>query len=149
MLDTPPLAGACRLAVDQTGVGRGVVDMIREAARGLWCGRSLPAIVAVTITAGNEITQVAGGLGMPKLRLVNDLAVLVENGRIRTAPDLREAATLVREMDQFVRSVSPAGRVSSGVDAEWRISANDDLLLALAIASWVADYPRGASLHAI
>src|SRR4051794_27375644 len=26
MLDPPPLTGACRLAVDQTGVGRGVVD---------------------------------------------------------------------------------------------------------------------------
>src|SRR5215212_528044 len=40
MLDTPPLAGTCRLAVDQTGVGRGVVDMIREAARVRWRGRS-------------------------------------------------------------------------------------------------------------
>ena len=149
LLDTPPLAGACRLGVDQTGVGRGVTDMIRDEAKKRWRGRTPPRIVAVTITAGYEVTRVAGGVGVPKMILVNDLAILLENRKVKTAPELPEAATLVREMDEFVSRVSAAGRVSYGVDGEWRVGANDDLLLALAIACWTADNGRGATMVAI
>jgi hypothetical protein len=52
-------------------------------------------------------------------------------------------------MDELVRNVSPAGRVSFGVDREWRGGVNDDLLLALATAVWTADNGRGATMQAI
>ena len=48
LASSAPLSGSAVLVVDQTGVGRPVVDMLRR--------RPDPAIVPVTITGGQAIT---------------------------------------------------------------------------------------------
>jgi hypothetical protein len=146
LLDRPPLAGTVTLAVDQSGVGRAVVDLLHdEVKRRRWSERA-PPLVPITITAGHETTRVAGGWGVPKQDLVDALAVPLEAGWLKIAPELEAAAILVREMDEFRRSVSTAGRVSYGVESEWRVGANDDVLLAVAIACWVAGRVPVASM---
>jgi hypothetical protein len=50
----PPLAGNVTLVVDQTGVGRAVVDMLRRTPGAPWS-------VPVTITGGHTVTEKEGG----------------------------------------------------------------------------------------
>ena len=73
----PPVARAT-LVVDQTGVGRAVVDMI---------GRAGPkaTIRPITITSGLEIVPDGAGWHVPKKELVTILQVLLQSRRLRVA----------------------------------------------------------------
>jgi hypothetical protein len=89
----PPLAGSA-LAVDYTGVGRPVLDMLRRA--------KIPArLRPITITAGNKVSPSAGGWSVPKRELVGTLQVLFQSRRLKVAPTLPAAATLVQELTTF------------------------------------------------
>jgi hypothetical protein len=113
------------LVVDATGVGRPVVDMLVKA-------RLNP--IGVTITGGfEEVDAGRGNWRVPKRNLVSALAVLLQSGRLRIAPGLPEAETLVAELLNFKAKISVAGHDSYGA---WRESVHDDLVLATAIAAW-------------
>src|SRR2546423_14944324 len=56
VVESRELKGRCQLAMDATGVGRPVVDMVRES-RGDW------GLLPVTITAGGGGGGSGGGLG--------------------------------------------------------------------------------------
>jgi hypothetical protein len=126
--ETPPLAGA-PLAVDQTGVGRAVVDMIRDA--GLYAQLS-----PVLITAGHATTYGEDGAWhVPKKELVSTLQVLLQGARLKIArvPD-REV--LVKELLAFRVKVTAAGNETF---ESWRERDHDDLVLAVALAAWMAE----------
>ena len=75
------LAGRCHLAVDGTGVGRPVVDLLRSAGLG-W--PLMPAI----ITSGELETQEQGYYQVPKRDLIMGLQVLLQRrGRCRSRRD--------------------------------------------------------------
>jgi hypothetical protein len=137
------------LVVDQTGVGRPVVDLLRAAR--------LPfRLVPVAITAGQAVTQVEESVGpvtqvgfhVPKRDLVGTLAVLLQSARLRVAQELPEAQLLVQELLNFRVTISPSGRDSYGAGEEWREGAHDDLVLAVALAAWHGEHapapPMGA-----
>lgn len=138
----------CALLIDATGVGRGIVDLFREALRPSVerspAGVLVPSLpgrvavpivpVAITMTGGERITSERWDeWHVPKRELVMDLQVALQQGRLRVARALPEAATLVKEMQQFTLKVSKAGNDQYGA---WREGAHDDLLLAVAIAVW-------------
>lgn len=127
LLRTPQLRGArtC-LVVDQTGVGRPVVDQLRQA--------SLEP-VAVTITAGTATTRdgESGDIRTPKRDLIASTSIVLEQRRITIAAGLSESDTLKRELETFRRTVSPNGDDSYSA---WRESDHDDLVLAVALAVW-------------
>jgi hypothetical protein len=125
----PPLAGSI-LAVDQTGVGRPVVDLLR--------GTKIQArILPVTITAGHQATTAdGGGWLVPKKELVSTLQVLLAARRLQVAPTLAEAPTLVRELLQFQVKVTRAAHETFGTRLEGQ---HDDLVLAIALAVWSAE----------
>jgi hypothetical protein len=123
------LAGSI-LAVDQTGVGRPVIDLLRGA-------RIQAQVVPVTITAGHQATIAdGGGWLVPKKELVSTLQVLLAARRLQVAPTLAEAPTLVRELQIFQVKITRAAHetFSSSGDGQ-----HDDLVLALAIALWYAE----------
>src|SRR4051812_47735692 len=69
---TPPLQGRCVLTVDQTGVGRPVVEMLVKATA---C-----RVVPVTITSGRTVTVAEdGGLHVPKKELLTCLQGAIED----------------------------------------------------------------------
>jgi hypothetical protein len=131
LLLTPPLRGA-HLAVDYTGVGRPVLDMLRRA-------QIQAKLRPVTITAGNKASLDAGGLSVPKKELVSTLQVLLQSRRIQVAPKLSEAATLVQELTTFQVKITPAANETFGA---WREGAHDDLVLAAAVAAWEGEHFR-------
>ena len=113
------------LAIDFTGVGRPVFDMF--AATGL-------APVGILITGGTSETYDGGIVGVPKLSLISRLQALLHEGRLKIHRDLAEAPTLVRELADFRVQYSAAGSLTFGA----RVGKHDDIVLALAIATWRA-----------
>ena len=138
LLKTPELAGKTQCVVDATGVGRPVVDMLREAR--------VKPLVAVTITGGDTATRDGSGYRVPKRDLVSTLQVVLQNDRLKIARDLPLAEVLVREMQNFRVKIS----LSTGHDSyeAWREGDHDDLVLAVALACWYGAKMYGGS-HSI
>jgi hypothetical protein len=124
----PPLANST-LAVDQTGVGRAVVDMIRKA-------RPKTTIRPVTITVGNAVVPDGTGWHVPKKELVGVLQVLLQSRRLRVARSLPNAAALVKELEAFRVKITAS---ATETFEAWRERAHDDLVLAVAMAVWVGE----------
>ncbi len=119
------------LVVDQTGVGRPVVDMLRAADL---------KPVAVTITGGDAVTQDGLEYRVPKRDLVSAVEVLLQSDRLKIARGLPEAQTLTSELLAFKVSISLKGHDSYGNDVgPWRENPHDDMVLAVAMACWYGE----------
>ena len=139
------LAGGCSVAVDATGVGAPVVEMLRSA--GLGC-----ELHAITITGGERATCHSGMRGtewsVPKQDLLSGVQLLLEQGVLRIARDLREAGSLVKELLDVRTTV----RTTAGSRGQMRVGADghgehDDLVIALALACWSAGRSRNVIGH--
>jgi hypothetical protein len=125
MMHTAPLTKAT-LVVDQTGVGRPVVDLFRKA--GL-------KPIGVTITAGDSTTREKlqpDDWHVAKLTLVSRLQAALHSGDLKIAADLPETAALVSELQDFKATFTQTGYARFGA----REGKHDDLVLATAIALW-------------
>ena len=121
------------LVVDQTGVGRPVVEMLREAKL---------SPVPVTITGGDAVTRDGLEYRVPKRDLVSTVQVLLQSERLKIARELKEASTLTSELLAFKVSISLKGHDSYGNDVgPWRENPHDDLVLAVALAAWYGEQP--------
>lgn len=116
------------LAVDATGVGRPVIDLIESA--GLSCQ-------AITITGGDATTSAGSEHRVPKRDLVSCAQVLFQNRRLKIAHGLPLADVLVRELQGF--KVKIDARTAHDSYGAWREGIHDDLVLALCVALWVAE----------
>jgi len=121
------LAGRCGLAVDATGVGRPVGDLLEGA--GLAC-----KLWPVTITGGQGETSAGGYCGVPKRDLVVGLQVLIQNGELEIAAGMKWLGELVREMRHMRMKMGENGE-RFGV---WQTGEHDDLVMAVALAGWAA-----------
>jgi hypothetical protein len=122
------LAGRCHVAVDGTGVGRPVVDLLRSAGPG---GLLMPAI----ITNGEFETRDQGYYRVPKRDLIIGLQVLLQCGSMQIAAGLKHGPDLVKEMSDMQVRVTLAGNEQYGA---WREGTHDDLVFAVALACWSA-----------
>jgi hypothetical protein len=114
----PLLAGRCALAIDATGLGAPVVDMLREP--GLGC-----EMLAVTITGGTrESRQGMMQIGVPRRDLISGVQLLLEKECLRIARHMPESGALFREL------------LAMRTDRD--TAEHDDLVLALALACWRA-----------
>lgn len=119
----------CQLAVDQTGVGRAVVDILRLLR--MECG-----IVPITITGGHTASEHDDGWHVPKKDLVGAMQVLLSSRRFKVPKILREAETLVKELQNFKVKITASANETFG---EWRDGAHDDLVLSCALSTWVGE----------
>ena len=127
LLSTPPLADECALAVDATGVGVAVTDMLRNA--GLHFD-------GVTITSGEKETREGSRWRVPKRDLISACQVLFQQRRLKIAASLPEAKTLTDELVGFRYKITQASNLTY---ESWREGAHDDLVLALSLAVWEAE----------
>jgi hypothetical protein len=129
MLAREPLKdGNPALAVDQTGVGRAVVDMLRQAR--------LPAFISpILITSGHAVTHEGGAYHVPKKELVSVLQALLQTRRLRIA-DLPVRKTLLDELLAFKVKITTAANETF---ESWRERDHDDLLFAMAMAVWLGE----------
>lgn len=129
LLHQPALSGKTSLAVDATGVGPPVVDLLRMAR--------LPSTVyAITITGGDVVIRLPDGYRVPKRDLISTLQVMLHTGRLKVAESLPEAQTLVKELLAYKVKITDSGRDVYGA---WREGQHDDLILATAMAVWLGE----------
>lgn len=120
------------LLVDKTGVGAGVVDLLRE--RGL-------KYTSVTITGGERVTGGARGeWSVPKKDLVAALEVPFHNKSLKVAEGLELWDVLREELQNFRRKQN--AKTAHVSYEHWRSSDHDDLVLAVALACWGATHKR-------
>jgi hypothetical protein len=120
-----------RLVVDATGVGKPVLDLMRES--GL-----KPRGVIIT---GGETSSSEGNIDrVPKRELVTTLQVALQAKRLVIAEELPLAGLLLKELSGFRVKINLAGHASFGNDVgSWREAAHDDLVLATALGVWTLE----------
>jgi len=114
------------VAVDATGVGAPIVDLLRD---------KLPLLTAITITGGSKVNeQDRYNYTVPKRDLISNLQVLYQNHQIKIAKEIAHADTLVKELLNFKVKISASGHDSYEA---WREGTHDDLVLSVALACWL------------
>jgi hypothetical protein len=114
-------AGDAPIAVDAGGVGRAVVDLLRE--RGF-------TPIAVTLHGGKAVRRTANGISIPRHAFFRPLEAAVEQNRLRVARGCPGSESLAHELLAARRS---------GVAAQLEAKGSDhhgDLLVAIALAMW-------------
>ena len=121
------------LAVDQTGVGEAVVDMLREDELAGYV-----SIWPILIVGGATVTldETRYCYHVPKRSLVSVVSKLFESGRISMVPGLAYEQTLKAELPNFKAKITIAG---NEVFEAWREGDTDDLILALAMGCWLGE----------
>jgi hypothetical protein len=132
LLHAPALRGKADLVVDATGVGKPVVDLLRQEKL-----RPVP----VTITGGDTANRDGAGWRVPKRDLVGVLQVLLQTERLKFAAGLPDVPTLVQEMMAFRVKIDP--QTAHDSYGSWREGSHDDLVLAVAVAAWYAEWKAG------
>ena len=125
------LPGARQLTyvVDATGVGRPVVDLLRQAV-----GDVAP-IVPVVFTGGETVRYEDGFYRVPKKDLVHNVMVLLQTGKLRIAERSEDSRALVTELTNM--RVKITANENATYEA-WRQGQHDDLVFALSLACWRA-----------
>ena len=138
------------LAVDTTGVGRPVADMLKAALRDWLEGDRRRKITTgwITITGGDSVTKAeGGGLRVPKRDLASAPLVLMQNGQLKIAAEMPLAEALRKELLNFKVKIN----ISTAHDSyeAWREGDHDDLVLSVALACWAGErFPkRGATVY--
>ena len=132
ILARPPLLGHTELVIDRTGVGRAVYDLFVEAGLDP---------IGITITSGDNEHRESdrSGWRVSKLALVSRLQALLHAGELKIAKSLPEAPALAAELQDFRATISESGTAQFGA----RSGRHDDLVLALACATWWAARNEG------
>jgi hypothetical protein len=133
LLTNPTLRGHADLIVDATGVGKPIVDMLRE--------ERLPT-KAVAITPGDTESNDGWDFRVPKRDLVSKVQILFQGRRLLIARGLKDWPICLQELMSFKVKVDPVTAHDSYGYA--REGIHDDLVLALTLACWGAkdfDHP--------
>ena len=117
------------LAVDATGVGMPVVDLFRREK--INCD-----LRPIQIVGGANVSQENGVFRVPKRDLVGAAQVSLQSRILKIAPQLPEAGTLIKELQNFKVKITDAG---NDTYSAWRDSDHDDLVLSVAMAVWCAN----------
>lgn len=131
--ESPPLTYT-RLAVDYTGVGRPVVDMMRF-------GEVKAHIYPITITSGHRVTKDVedeGGrlLNVPKKDFVSTMQLVLQNKQIQISGQLPNASLLAKELENFRVKITDAANETFGA---FRQGEHDDMVIAVAMAVWLGE----------
>ena len=140
---TRAVGGEPLLAVDQTGVGRPVTELLYRRLREAfitYSSQTRPQLLPVTSTGGDTVTRARDGYRVPKRDLVAAPLVLMQNGALKIAEALALRDVLVKELKAFRVKIN----ISTAHDSyeAWREGDHDDLVLAVALACWAGERVR-------
>ena len=137
-LQSPPLDRSYSVSViDDTGVGAPVAALVintlkHARVRGAWC--------VATITDGHDVNHAGSAhWHVPKKMLVSVLQVLLQSRRLHVAAGLPDTKALTQELQSFRTKVTT---VRNDTLELWRERDYDDLVFAVALASWWAERSR-------
>jgi len=117
------------LVVDATGVGRPVVEMLRDEGvhpQSIW------------ITGGDSVSVDGSEYRVPKRELASTVQALLQADRLRFAKNLPLRDVLFDELQKFRAKINlDTGEASF---EHWRERDTDDVVLSLACALWHAEH---------
>ena len=126
MLQKQPLkSNGCKLVIDKTGIGIPIAEIFKQ-------GGLKP--IGITVTSGGKDKAVSGGYHVAKINLIGRTQGIFQARRLKVSPKLKEGQTLVKEMQNFVPTVSPN---SGNVTFAARSGGNDDLVLSVSAGVYV------------
>jgi hypothetical protein len=126
------------LAVDRTGCGAPVCDLLRPV---------FPGMAAISITGGQEASASPAGFNVPKRDLASRVKVLMQTDCLSIDKSVPAARLLYQELQSFTTKINiKTGRESYEA---WRESDKDDLILAVCLAIWLSDYVAAAEREVI
>jgi len=124
MVSAKPLKGKYAIIADATGVGRPVIDLLKQARLN---------VHPIIITGGHQVNfDNAGYWNVPKRELVSNLQVLLGNKRLRVAKTMPDVDLLLSELLKFQMTITE----NANDTYEGRQGAHDDMVLAVALAAW-------------
>ncbi len=124
----PKLGWKKKVVADATGVGGAVVEMLRRAQVGC-------PLQEVTLTGGARETGGGVRWNVPKQAVMNAALVLLEQGQLKVASGLKEAGTLLEELERVQVRQKASGAVQIGAEGA---GEHDDLVMAVALGCWGA-----------
>jgi hypothetical protein len=125
----------CHLAIDQTGVGRPIVEMFTRA---LFSGAQLELSIhpiAITAGIGESYHPPDQSFHIAKSILVSTALAAMGEGRLRYTKQGKEVETVKNELRNFRTKVTAAGNETFLA----REGQNDDILLAVTMAAWLLE----------
>jgi len=123
----PRVQGRCTVVVDANGPGGPMVDFYRRLPKEC-------AFVALKTTSGEEAKFVKGTWYVPKAMLLDRLDFVLRTKKLRIGPGPMTEA-LIRELTLLEREVRSSGYVAFSTPSA---KVHDDLVMALAMAVWLA-----------
>jgi hypothetical protein len=127
VIENPEIGNKYMLVLDQTGVGRPIYDLFKQA--GL-------ATFGVSITGGNKDSAVSRTEAhVAKSNLVAAVQVVAQTDRLKYAANLADLELLRNEIATFRVHVTK----NANETYEAREGQHDDLILALAIGLWFGE----------
>jgi len=116
--------------LDSTGVGEGVSEMII---------RALPHadIRKCYLTGGIDPSDDGIQIKLPKTQMASTLVALFDDGRVKLPKTSKEIEAMVEELLNYEIHVSEEGHDQYGA---FKIGTHDDLVTALGLACWYAEY---------
>lgn len=130
-LAADPQLRSAPLVLDQTGVGRPVVDLVRRALPGR-------AVYGLTVTGGGNASRgpVPCDVRVAKRLLVAGLQVGLSSGRLKVARELPLMPVLQNELANYRMKITPA--LNEQFEAG-REGVNDDLVSCVGMAVWLGE----------
>jgi len=128
LLQRTPVVDDVALIVDATGVGRGIIDMMRQQGMKPFC---------ITITGGKTVTAKGYEYHVPKHDLIMAAQLLLQSQRVKIARSLPDAETLTNELLNYQIKITDNANATYNARGD---SAHDDLVLAFALAGWFRDH---------
>jgi hypothetical protein len=129
LFENAPLSGGM-LVVDETGVGRPVVDLLR----------TMPiraALHPLSITSGSRARlEPTGRWRVPKTMLIANVRARLASGQLKVAEALPAAGAVLRELTDFRVRITAKANETFGPGTH---GGHDDLVLAVALAVWLAN----------
>jgi hypothetical protein len=128
VLNHTAVPGNKRLAVDATGVGEPVVEMLVKAR--------LPCeLMPIVITGGYNEYKSGRIWYVPKLDLLAGLQALFESEELKLAKNLPELPQLIKELLSVKYEFGVSRKIHIGAEGH---REHDDRVMALALACWAA-----------
>lgn len=125
MVSAEPLRGKYAILADATGVGRPVIDLLKQARLN---------VIPIIITGGHQV-NLDGNTGfwnVPKRDLVSTLQVLLGKKRLQISKTMPNVDLLLSELLKFQMTITE----NANDTYEGRQGAHDDMVLAVALAAW-------------
>ncbi|HYH65431.1 MAG TPA: hypothetical protein VD866_12115 [Urbifossiella sp.] len=129
----PALKGS-RCAVDYTGVGRPVFDMLKDA-------RPPVLLFPVLTTSGHKVTydEITREIHVPKTEQVSLLQVLLQADLLNWHPKLGLAKALKEQLAKFRVKITKAKNETFGAES----GSHDDLVSAVMLACYLGEHFGG------